>query len=69
MTEYCVFGSQYFLRALDAEAVSELLVHTIPMSDGSMVPRGYAADIGLFDSSTINYYKLSDFVSFAQIQE
>ena len=58
MTEYSVFGSRYFLRGLDAEAVSELRVHAIPLSDGNMVPRGFAADIGLFDPSTINYYKL-----------
>lgn len=58
MTEYSVFGARYFLRNLDAESASELRVHPIPMSDGSQVPKGFAADISLFDPNTINYYKL-----------
>jgi hypothetical protein len=58
MTEYSVYGARYFLRALGAEAVSELRVHLIPTRDGNQVPRGYAADIDLFDPSTINYYNL-----------
>lgn len=58
MTEYSVFGARYFLRNLDAESASELRVHVIPMSDGQEVPRGFAADIGLFDPNTINYYKI-----------
>lgn len=58
MTEYSVFGSRYFLRKLDAEAASELRVHVIPMSDGSQLSKGAAADISLFDSDTINYYNL-----------
>lgn len=58
MTEYSVFGGRYFLRNLDAESASELRVHLIPMSDGMTVPKGFAADISLFDSSTIDYFKL-----------
>lgn len=58
MTEYSVFGSRYFLRKLDAEAASELRVHVIPLSDGSQLPKGAAADISLFDPSTIDYYNL-----------
>lgn len=58
MTEYSVYGSRYFLRDLEAEAVSELRVHVIPTRDGSQVPRGYAADIDLFDPATIDYYNL-----------
>ena len=58
MTEYSVFGARYFLRDLGAESASELRVHPILMSDGTQVPKGFAADIGLFDPSTINYYNL-----------
>lgn len=58
MTEYSVYGSRYFLRNLEAEAASELRVHVIPTRDGSQVPRGYAADIDLFDPATIDYYNL-----------
>ena len=58
MTEYSVFGARYFLRDLDAESASELRVHPIPMRNGNQVPRGFAADIGLFDPSTINNYKI-----------
>jgi hypothetical protein len=58
MTEYSVYGSRYFLRDLGTEAVSELRVHEIPTRDGKTVPRGYAADIDLFEPSTINYYNL-----------
>ncbi len=58
MTEYSVFGARYFLRNLDAESASELRVHLIPMSDGSQVPKGFAADISLFDPNVINYYRL-----------
>lgn len=58
MTEYSVYGSRYFLRDVEAEAVSELRVHVIPTRDGSQVPRGFAADIDLFDPATINYYNL-----------
>jgi hypothetical protein len=57
MTEYSVFGSRYFLRDMDAEAVSELRVHVIPTRDGNQVPKGFAADIDLFDHSTIDYFK------------
>lgn len=58
MTEYSVYGSRYFLRALGAESVSELRVHVIPTRDGNQVPRGYAADIDLFDPSTIDFFNL-----------
>lgn len=58
MTEYSVFGSRYFLRDMEAEAVSELRVHVIPTRDGNQVPKGFAADIDLFDNSTIDYFKI-----------
>lgn len=58
MTEYSVYGSRYFLRDLKAEAASELRVHLIPTRDGQQVPKGYAADIDLFDPATIDYYNL-----------
>ncbi len=58
MTDYSVFGARYFLRDVGTEAASELRVHPILMSDGNQVPKGFAADISLFDSATINNYKL-----------
>lgn len=58
MTEYSVFGSRYFLRDMEAEAASELRVHVIPTRDGNQVPKGFAADIDLFDNSTIDYFKM-----------
>jgi hypothetical protein len=58
MNEYSVFGSRYFLRDIGTEAVSELRVHLIPTRDGNQVPRGGAADIDLFDHSTIDYFNL-----------
>lgn len=58
MTEYSVFGARYFLRNTGAESASELRVHPILMSDGTQVPKGFSADIGLFDSATINNYNL-----------
>lgn len=58
MTDYSVFGSRYFLRNVGAESASELRVHPILMSDGTQVPKGFSADIGLFDSATINNYNL-----------
>ena len=58
MTEYSVYGSRYFLRDIQAEAASELRVHLIPTRDGSQVPKGFAADIDLFDPTTIDYYNL-----------
>ena len=56
--EYSVYGSRYFLRNLEAEAVSELRVHLIPTRDGNEVPRGSSADIDSFDPATIDYFQL-----------
>lgn len=58
MTEYSVYGARYFLRDLGAEAASELRVHVVAMRDGNQVPKGFAADIDLFDPTTIDYYNL-----------
>ncbi len=58
MTEYSVLGSRYFLRKLDAEAASELRVHFIPLRNGELLPKGFAADIDQFDNPTIDYFNL-----------
>ncbi len=58
MTDYSVFGARYFLRDSGTESASELRVHPILMSDGTQVPKGFSADIGLFDSATINSYNV-----------
>ena len=56
MTEYSVFGARYFLRDMDTESASELRVHMIPLKDGTQLEKGWAADIGLFDNPTIDYF-------------
>ncbi len=58
MTEYSPYGARYLLREIGAEAAGELRVHVIPMRDGNQVPKGAAADIDMFDSTTIDYFNL-----------
>lgn len=58
MTEYSPYGARYFLRNMQTEAASEVRVHTIPLRDGSELPKGAAADIDLFANSSIDYFNL-----------
>jgi len=58
MTNYDVYGTRHFLRALAAESPSELRVHTIPLRDGSQVGRGASADIDAFPPSSFADYPL-----------
>lgn len=58
MTEYSVAGARYFLRDLQAQSASELRVDAIPMRDGKVLEKGFAADIDLFDNEVIEPFKL-----------
>lgn len=58
MTEYSPYGARYFLKDLQTESASEVRVHTIPLRDGSQLPKGAAADIDLFANSSIDYFNL-----------
>ncbi len=49
MTEYEPYGVRHFLRDSDAEGMSELRRHTIPLTDGSLVDKGFAADTDAVD--------------------
>ena len=42
ITEYSPYGARHFLRDADPEAISELRRRTIPLRDGSEVPKGGA---------------------------
>ena len=53
MTEYQPYGVRHFLRRLDAEGASELRRRTVPLADGTLVPKGEFADIDSFDQNAI----------------
>ncbi|HET8673509.1 MAG TPA: hypothetical protein VFL87_07730, partial [Thermoleophilaceae bacterium] len=57
MNDYDPYGARHFLRSLDAESVSELRVHVIPLRDGSQVPKGSSADLDRFPPSSIEPYR------------
>lgn len=57
MNDYEPYGARHFLRSLDAESVSELRVHVIPMRDGTQVPKGSSADLDRFAPSTLIAYR------------
>ena len=49
MTEYEPYGARHFLRAADAEGISELRRHAIPLRDGTEVPKGGSTDTDRVD--------------------
>jgi hypothetical protein len=57
MNDYEPYGARHFLRSLDAESVSELRVHVIPMRDGAQVTKGSSADLDRFPPSSIEPYR------------
>lgn len=57
MNDYDPYGARHFLRQLDAESVSELRVHVIPMRDGNQVPKGSSADLDRFAPNTLMGYR------------
>jgi hypothetical protein len=57
MTEYQPYGVRHFLRELDAEGASELRRRTVPLRDGSTVPKAGFADIAAFRPEAILTYR------------
>jgi len=59
MTEYNPYGARHFLREADGEGASELRERTVPLREGGVVEKGYAADTdeldlaGLFEFRTL----------------
>ena len=57
MTEYEPYGVRHFLREADPEGVSELRRRTIPLLDGSLVPKGESADTDAIDPAALGFYR------------
>jgi hypothetical protein len=57
MTEYEPYGVRHFLRDSDAEGISELRRHTIPLTDGSLVDKGFAADTDAVDPAALAFFR------------
>jgi hypothetical protein len=57
MTEYSPYGARHFLRELDGEAASELRERTVPLRDGGVVEKGYAADTDELDLNGLLEYR------------
>jgi hypothetical protein len=57
MTEYEPYGARHFLRDSNAEGISELRRHQIPLTDGSLVDKGYAADTDAVDPAALAFFR------------
>ena len=57
ITEYSPYGARHFLRDSDPEAISELRRHSIPLRDGSEVPKGGYADTDEIDPLALGFYR------------
>jgi hypothetical protein len=57
MTEYEPYGVRHFLRDSDAEGISELRRHQIPLTDGSLVEKGFAADTDAVDPAALAFFR------------
>jgi hypothetical protein len=57
MTEYQPYGVRHFLRALDAEGVSELRRRPIPLRNGEVLAKGAYADLTAFQPSALRVYR------------
>jgi hypothetical protein len=57
MTEYSPYGARHFLRAGDAESVSELRRREIPRRSGEPVPKGDSADTDELDPAALAIYR------------
>jgi hypothetical protein len=57
MNDYEPYGARHFLRGMDAESVSELRIHVIPLRSGGQVPKGTSADLDQFPVSSILPYR------------
>jgi hypothetical protein len=57
MTEYEPYGVRHFLRDSDAEGISELRRHQIPLTDGTLVDKGYAADTDAVAPAALAFFR------------
>jgi hypothetical protein len=57
MTEYEPYGVRHFLRDLAPESASELRTRADPLVNGTLLPKGAAADIDAFQLSGILAYR------------
>jgi hypothetical protein len=57
MTEYEPFGVRHFLHDMDPEGASELRRRVIPLTDGTVVPKGGSADLDRFALPAILTYR------------
>ncbi len=57
MTEYEPYGVRHFLRDSDPEGISELRRRTIPLRDGTTVPKGESADTDRIDPAALAVYR------------
>jgi hypothetical protein len=57
MTEYEPYGVRHFLRDSDAEGISELRRHQIPLTDGSLVEKGFAADTDAVNPAALVFFR------------
>jgi hypothetical protein len=57
MTEYQPYGARHFLRRLDPEATSELRRRSIPLRDGSTLPKASYADLSSFRPDAVLDYR------------
>ncbi len=54
MTEYEPYGARHFLRDAEAEGISELRRHPVPLLDGSVVDKGDSADTDRVDPAALD---------------
>ena len=57
MTEYSPYGARHFLRDSDAEGISELRRHQIPLTSGELVEKGFAADTDAVDPAALAFFR------------
>ncbi len=57
MTEYEPYGARHFLRDSDAEGISELRRHRIPLTNGDLVEKGFAADTDAVDPTALAFFR------------
>lgn len=57
MTEYEPYGVRHFLRGADPEGISELRRREIPLREGRLVEKGFAADTDAIDPTALGIYR------------
>ncbi|MGA8745183.1 MAG: hypothetical protein WB507_04900 [Solirubrobacterales bacterium] len=57
MTEYNPYGTRHFLRNLEAEGVSELRIHPIPLAGGGIAEKGESVDTDKLSPTALFFYR------------